>query len=230
MLTTGSDNANTTYAGNISDVGTLAKIGSGVLTLAGSNTYTGATTISQGVLLVNGSLLSPVTINGGGTLGGTGSVSSVVVSSSGHLAPGGAPGDAPGSLNFNGSLTLLSGAAMDYELDTPTDSDEVNMPSGLLNLNGQQFSDFNFTALDGFGIGDYTLIKAGAVSGSLGANTSGTIDGYRASIIFQDKNLVLNVVPEPGSFALAIAGGACALVFARRRRPAPTRRNWASRT
>ena len=71
-------------------------------------------------------------------------------------------------MNISGSLTLVRGAVMDYELGTPTDSDEVLMPSGMLALNGQQFSDFNFTALGGFGDGDYTLIDAGSTSGSLG--------------------------------------------------------------
>ena len=35
--------------------------------------------INQGTLLVNGSLVSPVTVNSGGTLGGTGSLTSGTV-------------------------------------------------------------------------------------------------------------------------------------------------------
>ncbi len=121
--------------------GGLTKLGSGVLTLTGTNTYTGATTINQGELLVNGWLVSPVTVNSGGILAGTGSLTSVIVNAGGHLAPG----DAPGLLNLSGSLTLMSSAVMDYELDTPLDSDKVLMlPTGLLTLSGQQFSDFNW--------------------------------------------------------------------------------------
>ena len=95
---------------------------------------------------------------------------------------------------------------MDYELDTPPTSDEVFMPSGLSSLNGQQFSDFNFTPLAGFGPGGYTLIDAGSISGSLGASTSGTIDGYPATLAIQGNDLVLNVVPEPSTLALLAAG------------------------
>ncbi len=196
----------TTFSGAIAGGGTLGAValtmnGPGTQVLAGSNTYTGPTTINQGKLSVNGSLASAVTVASGGTLGGTGSLSSVTVSAGGQLSPG----DAPGILNISGSLTLVRGAVMDYELGTPTDSDEVLMPSGMLALNGQQFSDFNFTALGGFGDGDYTLIDAGSTSGSLGAITCGTIDGQTATLAVQGGNLVLTVVPEPSSGALLLA-------------------------
>jgi hypothetical protein len=158
--------------------------------------------VSQGTLVVNGSLVSPVTVNGSGVLSGTGSLSSVMVNSGGHLAPG----NSPGTLTLSGSLTLMSGALMGYELGTPANSDLVLMPTGLLALNGQQFSDFNFTPLGGFAPGTYMLIDAGSISGGLGANTSGTINGLSASLALQGNDLVLNVVPEPGTFPLLAAG------------------------
>ncbi len=149
-LSVGNNNTSTTYSGALQGPGSLAKLGSGTLLLAGASTYTGSTSINQGELMVNGSLVSPVTVNSGGTLGGAGSLSSVTVTSGGHIAPG----DAPGLMTLSGSLSLLSGALMDYELNTLLDSDEVFMPGGLLALNGQQFTDFSFTPLAGFGPGD----------------------------------------------------------------------------
>ena len=121
----------------------LTKLGANTLTLTGSNSYVGPTSVNQGNLLVNGSLASPVTVNSGGMLGGSGSLTSVTVASDGSLSPGAAPSP----MNVSGSLTLVSGAQMDYALDTPADSDEVYMPSGPFVLSGQQFADFNFTSV-----------------------------------------------------------------------------------
>jgi len=214
-LTTGTDNTSTTYSGALRGGGRLVKTGSGILTLSGPNTYSGSTNVNQGKFLVNGSLASPVTVNSGSTLGGTGSLSSVLVNSGGHLAPG----DAPGTLTLSSSLTLLSGAKMDYELDTPLDSDLIVMSSSALTLNGQQFSDFNFTPLAAFGPGAYTLIDAGLISGSLGSGTSGVVNGLPASLAIQGNDLVLNVVPEPSSLLLLTA--AAVLILGRAWRFSP---------
>ena len=56
-LTTGSNNASTTYSGTLSNgSGTVAltKLGTGALTLSGNNTYSGTTTLSAGTLNING--------------------------------------------------------------------------------------------------------------------------------------------------------------------------------
>ena len=204
-----------TLAGPLSGSGGLQKIGSGVLFLTGSNTYTGPTTVNQGTLAVNGALAGPVTVNNGGILGGTGSLGSVTVNNGGQLAPG----NSPGVMSVSGSLSLVLGAVLDYELGTPSTSDEVWMPSGQLMLDGQQFSDFNFTHLAGFGPGTYTLIDAQAIIGELGPSTSGAIGGYTATLAVQgNSDLVLQVVPEPSTMALLIAAAAGLAGYRRRRR------------
>ncbi|MGO9114367.1 MAG: PEP-CTERM sorting domain-containing protein, partial [Thermoguttaceae bacterium] len=91
------------------------------------------------------------------------------------------------------------------------------MPSGNLSLNGQQFSDFNFTWSANFGPGSYNLIDFGSSSGSLGATTSGTIDGYSAVLGVQGNDLVLTVVPEPSTLAM-LGVGAIGLLGCWRRR------------
>ncbi|MBV8189908.1 MAG: autotransporter-associated beta strand repeat-containing protein [Alphaproteobacteria bacterium] len=80
QLTIGSNNASTTYSGNITDNGnsggpplggSLVKQGSGTLILDAANSYSGGTTISAGTLQLgatgvsSGSIRGAVTINGG---------------------------------------------------------------------------------------------------------------------------------------------------------------------
>ena len=205
VLTLSPTGGSSTFSGAIAGGGTLGTIslvmsGSGTQVLAGSNTYTGPTTVNRGSLVVNGSLASPVTVNGG-TLGGAGRLGSVTVNASGGLAPG----DPLGTLNLSGNLVLASGAKMDYELDGIPSDDKVSMPSSTLTLNGQGFSNFNFTPLAGFGPGSYTLVNAASITG-LGSNTSGTIDGLPATLAVSHNDLVLTVVPEPSTLALLGSG------------------------
>ena len=190
-----------TYSGTISGSGSLTKLGGGVLARSGTNTYIGPTTVSQGKLVVDGWLTNSTVSVNGGTLCGTGNLTSVTVNPGGTLAPG----DPQGVLHLSGNLTLLSGAAMDYDLDGLSADDDISMPTGALSLNNQQFSDFSFTPLTGFAPGSYTLIVAGSVSGNLASN-SGTIDGLPATLAVSNNDLVLTVVPEPSTAVLLGAG------------------------
>ena len=110
VLTVGTDDTSTTFAGDLTQSvnGALVKTGVGTLTLTGVNAYTGMTTVNAGRLDMNGSSDSAATVNAGGTLGGTGVINgAVTVSSGGTLAPGTAA--APGSLT-TGNLTLAAGS------------------------------------------------------------------------------------------------------------------------
>jgi hypothetical protein len=150
-------------------------------------------------------------------LTGAGTVTGGVLASSGsHIQPG----DGVGKLTLTGSLTLNDGALLNYELGAPASSDLISMTSSTLYVNGQDFSDFSFTPLSGFGVGTYTLIDANATSGSLGSNLTGIIGGYRGTLGIVGGDLVLTttVVPEPGTLALLFAAGLGLLARARRRR------------
>jgi len=68
-LTTGGNDASTTFSGVISGDASLLKAGSGTMVLAGANTYAGGTTISGGTLQIgsggtSGSIVGYVTNNG----------------------------------------------------------------------------------------------------------------------------------------------------------------------
>ncbi len=97
-----------TYGGAVSGAGPLTVSGTGVVTFSGSSTgFTGNATIGNGAsLFVNGSLQNAtlVTVNAGGTLGGTGTVGPTT--SSGTLQPGASIG----TLTIHGNLILQAGS------------------------------------------------------------------------------------------------------------------------
>ncbi len=197
------------------------------LTAAGSNFVQLENHLQQvdGQLFVNGTRTfavagpGPLAIGATGTLGGDGTIDgSLTVAAGGTLTPGASAG----TLTVLGDLTLADGALLDFELASPTASDLVDVSSGTLSYTDLQFDDFAFTALADFAPGTYVLFDAATLSGSLGTNLSGTIDGYAATLSADTANndLVLTVVPEPGTLVLILAGSAALLLWHRRRQAA----------
>ena len=208
-----------TLSGILSGDGGLNKLGSGTLTLSGANSYNGNTFINAGKLsltstgsigstpiidILSGATFDVSAKNGFSlgatqTLMGSGTVLGNIIATSGsHIAPG----NSAGTLTISDNLTLNDGALLDFELANTAASDKISMSSSTLYLNGQDFSDFNFTALSGFGNGTYTLIDAGTISGNLGSNLTGPIGAYSGTLSISGNDLVLNVVPEPGTWVL----------------------------
>ncbi len=100
-------------SGVVSGSGGLALSGSR-LELSGSNTYSGETWVHSGRLVVDGSITasSGVTVNAGGSLGGSGLVAAL--GGSGSIDPGGSPGiltapslDPTAGLGFNFEFTQV---------------------------------------------------------------------------------------------------------------------------
>ena len=213
-LTVG-DASSTVFAGAITGSGGFTKVGSGTLELSGASTPSGNPVFVQGgTLLITGSLSgSTVEVQSGGTLGGNGTIGSdVYILAGGKLSPG----TSPGTLTITGSQLDVGDAvfgtntqALVFELGTV--SDRVNITTGQfgLGLGVLEFDDFAFTAGPGFGPGTYTLFDSTQdVFGTLGANLAGTIGAFGAtlSLADTDNDLVLTVIPEPGSAALLLGG------------------------
>lgn len=140
-LTLGGLDANDTIGGVIQDGGidggmggALTKTGTGTLTLTEENAYTGETTVRAGLLVVNGSIAgsSLLTVEDGGTLGGSGTVGNTTIADGGIIAPG----NSIGTLTVDGDLLLSSGSILDFELGSPGPSSGVPGTSDRIDVTG----------------------------------------------------------------------------------------------
>jgi len=131
------DQANVgSYISTMNGTGALVKQNSGTLTLTGNNTYSGGTTINQGTLAVDGSLASGVTVNTDGILRGTG-----VVNGNTSVAGRLAPGNSPGTLTVNGSVSMASSSKFKIDIDgTGTGNGAGNYSSVLVQGAGNVFT------------------------------------------------------------------------------------------
>ncbi len=118
-LTVGWNNGSSTYDGVMSGVGygpgyTVGKYGTGTFTMNGANTFTaGNTRAVFGKLVINGFQPKiPAVIDLGGTLGGTGTVSTIFAN--GTIAPGNSPGVLTSS-----NVTFTSSGSFTVELTGP---------------------------------------------------------------------------------------------------------------
>ncbi|PCR96044.1 autotransporter outer membrane beta-barrel domain-containing protein [Pseudomonas fluorescens] len=114
--------------------GSLIKSGAGQLILTGDSTYRGPTTVNGGLLSVNGSLTSAVTVNDGGTLGGSGRIGALIANSGSRVAPG----NSIGTLNVAGDVTFAPGSTYAVEL-SPTASDRI-VAGGTASISGATVS------------------------------------------------------------------------------------------
>jgi autotransporter-associated beta strand protein/T5SS/PEP-CTERM-associated repeat protein len=163
------------FAGTIEDGvfsnggGILQKRSRRTLELTGANTFNGRTVVQQGTLLANNTTGSAtgtgrVSVERGGTLGGSGFISGpVVVRRGGHLSPG----NSPGTLG-TGTLVLTSGSFSDFELGAPfviggASNDLVNV-TGDLRIDGT----LNVIDAGAFAPGAYRLFN---YTGTLTDNT-----------------------------------------------------------
>lgn len=120
-----------TASGPLSGAGAIAFTGDGLINLTGDNSaFTGVSAVDATVV-VNGTLGGSVTVLGGGSLEGSGTVGATSVGTGGAIAPG----SGVGTLTVNGALTLAPGAT--YEADLrPASGSDLLLVNGTATLDG----------------------------------------------------------------------------------------------
>ena len=203
--------------------GGLVKAGSSTLTLTGTNVFTGPVTIDSGTLAVNGPLNSDrITVAGGGTLAGGGSINRhVVVEGGGILAPGKSPGilrTGDATLQDNSSFHIGIGGVTPG--DSPNNHDQLIVTGAVTIANNVAL---NVSALGGFvptagqtfvvinnddaGPGDHSGSFDGLPEGGMITNFLGS--GLNAVISYAggDGNDIALSVVSPNSPPVANASG-----------------------
>jgi len=166
--------ATASFSGNITGVGTLTKIGPGILALSGSNTYGGLTTISAGTLRIDGANSFPagsnIVDNGAFVFNHTG-INTVngSISGSGSLTMQGLGVLILGGTNTYGGATTISSGTL--QINTPT-----SLPAGsnVIDNGTLSFAHAGIATVTGAITGSGNLVMAG--TGTLvlsGANTYG---------------------------------------------------------
>ena len=242
-LEVGGNGQSTTYSGILSGSGGFTKIGGGTLTLSGSNSATGLTSVNAGGLRLNGSIAGGLNVAAIAALSGTGTVGGNATIAGTH-----SPGNSPGAQTFTGSLTYEAGALVNWELIANTTGsagvnyDQIIMPTGNLAFSGSTTLALSFNGAGstvdwsdsfwnvnrswivydlsaGTTTGLSSLSLGGSVLDSLGNALSPTARGsFTTSLAGQDVMLNFVAVPEPSTWAMALAGLACGGYVVRRRR------------
>jgi uncharacterized protein with beta-barrel porin domain len=175
----------------------FAKTGSGTWTLSGTNTAVLPWSVNAGTLMVDGAIAnSPMTVNAGGTLGGTGTVGNVTVANGGTFAPGaGAPGS---TMAVSGNLAFQSGAAYLVQVNPMTVS-SANV-SGIATLTG---ATVNAQFASGSYLGkQYSILTATAGLGGTsfaGLTNTNLPAGFTDSLSYSGNSAILNLTAALGA-------------------------------
>jgi autotransporter-associated beta strand protein/T5SS/PEP-CTERM-associated repeat protein len=220
-----------TYSGIISGTGAVTKQGGGTLTLDNANSYAGVTAIAGGVLALSGtgsigigglnlghgggfdltalasgtySLPSTGDLIGSGTLSGSGHTLAVL----GSFLPGNSPGTV--TLGSGFTLDLVQSGTSLFEITSP-----LYTPGTFDLVNGDGSVTFGGVLKLAFSGGNYadgtSVLEIFANTGGFSGNFSsvvwsGLVEGQSASFDASTGFVSITAVPEPSTYAMALAG------------------------
>jgi len=219
--------------GVISGAGALIKTNVNTLTLGGANTYAGGTSVNGGTLMVNGSI-GDVRVNATGSLGGSGTVGAVILTSGSFLKPGNSPGIltaassswAAGS-TYNWEIDQASGgtAGVNWDLFSVTGALDLSALSSTAKMNLVLQS---LPTMDDFSASSeysWVIAQAGSLVGAFLADGTNVTDlfainteafnsgvlpngGFKVVVGTTDglRTLNLKAVPEPSTGAMLVFG------------------------
>ncbi|MCD1126648.1 autotransporter domain-containing protein [Jinshanibacter sp. LJY008] len=167
----------TTMVSSAEGQGTIKQVNGVTVFNTNLSTFTGKTEVTGGTLVVNNVLGGAMSVSGGGTLTGTGSIGNTTIGNGGTLSPGEFNSTEPATITINGNLIMESGS--NYIVDITTNSALPNpYVSDLIQVNGS-------TVLNGAAVtvrdrGDSALYVPGSRWHILSA--SGGVTGEFAAI------------------------------------------------
>ncbi|MGJ8697525.1 MAG: beta strand repeat-containing protein [Verrucomicrobiaceae bacterium] len=213
-----------TLAGSVSGSGDLAILeNSGEVILSNStHTYSGTITVGgddvggNSMLTVNGDISSSLGVNveSGATIGGTGTLSDLVVKAGGNINPGNSPGVIKTSdFTLAGTYNAeIAGTGSHDQIDV---TGAVDVTGGTLNLvfSGSYVNGDEIFILVNDGADAVTGTFSGLSEGAIAANYGGF--DWKTSYVAGDGNdISLMAVPEP---SVSLLAGLGALALLRRR-------------
>lgn len=211
-LTTGSDNAHTTFAGQISGSGGFQKVGTGSFYLQSSNSYDGATTINDGSILVSSNNgLGTVT---GGTTVAAGANARLVFERSVNYTTAEPVTINGAGFNSNGSLMGVGNATFAGPVSLGSASTIGASPvgytftlNGTINNNG---NDLTFRSNGGTVVGGVISGGGGLIKEGIGTLTLSNTNTYTGTTTVNNGTVLVNGSISPSSATVnsnAILGG-----------------------
>jgi len=207
-------NRTDTYGGAVSNAingSGGVNLTAGTLSLSGNDGYNGATNVNGGTLIVSGQLSGvsqATTVAAGATLGGGGTIAGTL-SVTGTVAPGTGLSAAGTTLTIGNNVNFNNGSQLVINLNDSTTTTDLLAITGALSLGSGDTLTINL--MNGDLASGHPYIIATFTGGETGTfanvNYMGGANADNYTVEYNTNNIELIAsVPEPGTWAMFLAG------------------------